>query len=245
VRSNVVGDLTEVFADDLGTGGFGVGENLAEMLVAVSAVEHFVFLTVIGSGEETGEVTFTSGGGVFFTEREKFGVVFWVPGEGVDAVEAKNVIDAEQVKEVAEFSNAALPPAVVVLGNGVPVVEGNAPVLPPLDGEGVVLEEGFWGGAAKPVEVEPLGLKEDIGGVVGDANGDVTHELDAALVGMLAEVSPLTEGVVLNPSVVVEGLRGFLRGVVELFLEVITGFVWGVISLVPVRPDFGAVFNIL
>jgi len=59
------------------------------------------------------------------------------------------VVNAEEVEEVGELSDAAFPPLVFVFGNGVPVVVWDTPVLSPFDGEFVVFEEFFWGSAAK------------------------------------------------------------------------------------------------
>jgi len=52
----------------------------------------------------------------------------------------------------------------------------------------------------------------------------------------MAKSVPLTEGVVLNPSVVVELLLGVLWLLGQLLFLVGAGFFWGVVVWVPVLP---------
>ena len=89
---------------------------------------------------------------------------------------------------------ASSPPGVIVLGHAFPIVEREAPVLSPFFGERVSLEGLFRRRAAGVLEVEDVRFAPDIRAVPADADGDVSHERNAFVLGMLTNRQPLCVG---------------------------------------------------
>lgn len=180
--------------------------------------------------------------GLMVVYAEEFVVAPGVPWEAVDAVEAEDVVDAEHAEDLGEVAEAGAPPGEAVCGHGVPIVEGDAPVLAPLVDEGVLGIVAFWGDAAEPIGVEAVAIKKHICGVEGDADGDVSHELDAEGVCMGAQGEPLAEAEPLDVGEVAE-LGGDGGGVFGAKIgDVGEGTIWGAARFWPLVPgEFWAV----
>ena len=101
-------------------------------------------------------------------ERQKLAVAARPPGKGVDAIKTEDVVDAEEMKNLAHPLDPLPPPIEVVAPQDVPAIERDAPVLAPLLREGVVLEIRFGGRPARPVERKSLGMSEDVRAVIND-----------------------------------------------------------------------------
>src|SRR5262249_39195859 len=83
------------------------------------------------------------------------------------------------------------PPLKIVPAHDAPVIERNAPVLSPSLCKSVVLKNWLWRRPPEPVEHEFIPAREDIRAVVTDAEGNVAHERDGALLRIRFDISPL------------------------------------------------------
>src|SRR4029078_11299633 len=124
-------------------------------------------------------------------KRQEFFVRFGPPWEGIDAVKSLGVIDPEEMKHSSGTADTLSPPLEIVGAHGAPAVERNAPVLSPFLCERVVLEVWLWRRAAEPIEQKFIGARENIGAVITDAEWNIAHQRDAALLRMRFDVAPL------------------------------------------------------
>ena len=131
---------------------------------------------------------FGAGGGDPFSVGGVGGVVGDFPGGG----EAAEVVDADDVAETEGGAEAGGPPVVVVAVHGFPVVDGVAPVLA---GGAEVVGRGAGVGAEaeEAVEFEEVGFTPDVGGIVGDEDGEVAEDLDVVGARVFAEGGELAE----------------------------------------------------
>ena len=97
--------------------------------------------------------------------------------------------------EDAFYPAHALPPPIkIACPHRVPAVKRTAPVLSPFLRELVFLEKWFRRRAGRPIERELVTPREDIDTVVTDAERDVAHQGDAALVRKRFKFAPLLMG---------------------------------------------------
>ena len=151
-----------------------------------------------------------AGHGFGFVEGQELGVALRPPREAVDAVEPQHVVDAEDVEDIRQLADAPAPPAEAGPFHVGPAVERDAPVLPPLLHERIVLEDGLRRCAARPVEVELFRLEEHIHAVVAHPDGDIAHQAHPACFGVGTQGLPLREGDPLDERVEGEGGLGAL-----------------------------------
>ena len=131
---------------------------------------------------------FCAGGGDPFSVGAVFGVGGDFPGGG----EAAEVVDADDIAEAHGGAEAGDPPVVGVVLHGFPVVDGVAPVLAG-GAEVVGRGAGVGAGAEVAVEFEEVGVGPDVGGIVGDEDGEVAEDLDGVGAGVFAEGGELAE----------------------------------------------------
>src|SRR5690606_32076906 len=122
--------------------------------------------SVVGARLESGALALRALTGGLGIQVEVVAILLRPPRKAVDAVEAEDVIDAEEVEELAHAAHPAAPPAEIIGAHGVPVIQGDAPVLPPLLDEGVVLEDAVRRGASRPAGAEKVRLRPDVGAVI-------------------------------------------------------------------------------
>src|SRR6056297_1364270 len=112
------------------------------------------------------------------------------------------MIDPQHPEDVGRLADTLTPPLKVGLLMHLPAIKRNAPVLPPLLHELIVLEERFRRGSAVPVEIEEIEIGPDITAVEADAEGDVSHQADVFGPRILGDSLPLLEGDPLDIGVV-------------------------------------------
>lgn len=126
-------------------------------------------------------------------QAEEIAISFWVPWEGVDSVEAEDVVDAKHSEDLGEAAETFAPPCEASFCHGLPVIEGDAPVLAPFVDEGIFCGVTFGWGSAEPMGLEYGAVEKYVCRVEGYADGEVSHEFDPAVVGVGAEIEPLAE----------------------------------------------------
>ena len=238
MRTNVFRHAAEVLANHFA--GARSGENGAQPTVTIGAVGLSIFCRFIIAPSPLRQASACAFTGLLGREFEKFGIASRTPRKGVDAVESEDVVDAEQRENFRQLADALLPPREALLLHQVPAIERNAPVLAPALDEAIMLEHGLRGSAAEPLQVEKFRLKKDIGGVIGNANRDVAHQLHSELVGESTHLTPLAEAQPLHPDV--EFALLFDDAAVRLALlgEVITRVAGCAIGRGPLIPAFAA-----
>ena len=120
-------------------------------------------------------------------------------GNGPVALEAAEMVDADDIVELLRAADAADPPAEAVLRHGLVVVERVAPELPVL-AEAVRRDAGDLGGHVVLVELEHFGFCPHVGGVHRHIDGQVADDADAERVDVRLECLPLAEEEKLNVS---------------------------------------------
>ena len=118
-------------------------------------------------------------------------------GHGPVALEAAEVVDADDVVELRRSANASDPPLKAVLLHGLVVVEWVAPELT-VGAEVVRRHAGDLNGHVSLVELEFLRLAPHVGGVHRHIDGDVADDADAETVDVALERTPLPEEEKLN-----------------------------------------------
>jgi hypothetical protein len=108
-------------------------------------------------------------------KRQEFFVPFGPPGKGIDAVKSLDMIDPEQMKDSSGSSDPFSPPLKIVGAHGAPAVERNAPVLSPFLCKRVVLEMRLRRSTTEPIEQKFVGMRENVGAVITDAEWNVAH----------------------------------------------------------------------
>ncbi len=111
-------------------------------------------------------------------------------GDGVVALEAPEMVDADDVVDGSSVFDALLPPAEVFGLMAGPVVERVAPELT-VGGKGVGRTSGNAGQVDGAVGLEQLRVGPEVAGIGADVDGDVAHQLDAVAVGVGLEGVPL------------------------------------------------------
>ena len=112
---------------------------------------------------------------------------FFFGGDGPVGLEAAEVVEADDVVELAGAAHAVDPPGEALLGEHIPAIEGVAPALAG-GGEVVGRDAGDADGLEVVVEVEELGMDPDVGRIHVDEDGHVAEDADRVLGGGLAEV---------------------------------------------------------
>ena len=105
---------------------------------------------------------------------------FFFSGDGPVGLEAAEVVEADDVVHGVGAADAIDPPVAIAFEQHVPAVEGVAPALAGL-AEVVGGDAGDADGREVFAELEDVGMSPDVGAVVGDEDGDVANEADAAL----------------------------------------------------------------
>ena len=113
------------------------------------------------------------------------------------ALQAPEVVNAEDVVQPGGALDAADPPGVAVGLHGVPIVQGIAPELS-IGGEVIGRNAGYLGGHVPLVQLESPGVGPHIGGVHGYINRQVADDADALFVGVGPQGLPLAEEQVLD-----------------------------------------------
>ena len=124
-------------------------------------------------------------------KRQEFLVPLGSPGKGVDAVKSLDVIDPEEMKDPSGSADPFSPPLEIVGAHGAPAIERNAPVLAPFLRERVVFKMRLRRSATEPVEQKFIGVRENIGAVITDAERNIAHQRHAALLRVRFDVAPL------------------------------------------------------
>ena len=106
--------------------------------------------------------------------------------------ETAEVVDADNVVQLARAVNAADPPAEAVAAHGVPIVQGVAPQLT-VGGEVVRRYARHRLGHQLFVQLEELRLRPHVGGVQRHVDGQVADDVDALTVDVVPEGVPLAE----------------------------------------------------
>src|SRR6185312_11191919 len=100
-----------------------------------------------------------------------------VSGDGPEGFEAAEVVEADEVVERERTTDARDPPVEAAFFKQAPLVKRVAPALAGC-GEVIRRDAGDTGGLTLVVELEDLGVRPDVGGVVADEDGDVTEDFD-------------------------------------------------------------------
>ena len=108
------------------------------------------------------------------------------------ALEAAEMVDADDIIQLLRAVDAAYPPAVAVGLHCVPIVQGVAPELP-LVGEIIGRDAGHLDGDVILIELEEARLAPDIRRVERDIDRHIADELHALLVRVIAQRVPLAE----------------------------------------------------
>src|SRR5262249_2446710 len=109
------------------------------------------------------------------------------------------------------------PPLKIARAHCAPAIERNAPVLSPFLCKRVVLENWLGRSATKPVEHEFIPVREDVGAVVTDAEGNVHHRRHAGLLRVLFDVPPLLMS---NPLHVAKEISAFHKACLLVMREI-------------------------
>src|SRR4029450_6327958 len=111
--------------------GAGFVQNNAQVFFAFA----FVRLGVFGGFVVTWNETWCAAAGSFEhlipIERKKLLVLPWPPGERIDAIKSKHVINAKEMKNAPDSPDPLAPPLKIVCAHSVPAIERNAPILAP------------------------------------------------------------------------------------------------------------------
>ena len=184
------------FPEVLGDEAVGAGflEQDAEEHVALAAVVFAVLGRAVVALGETRQPPAGERLRLIGREVGEARVLVRPPREIPNAEKPERMVDAQQVENRARGLQPAAPPAEIVARHRLPVVEREAPVLPPVLGEGVGLENLLRRGAARAGLVENPGLGPNIGAVNAHADRDVAHEGDAEFVECGADRPPLRDG---------------------------------------------------
>ena len=123
-------------------------------------------------------------------------------GDGVVALEAAEVVDADDVINGGGVLHPALPPGKVLCLVAGPVVERVAPELA-VGRKSIRRAAGHLGQVDLPIGLEKLWPGPEVAGIRADVDGDVAHQLNALLVGVGLEGAPLGEEEELHSLVVI------------------------------------------
>ncbi len=130
------------------------------------------------------------------------------PGrDGPVGVEGPEVVDADGVVQPGTPVDALLPEQEYLPLVALPVIEGVAPELA-LSGEGVWGYTGCRSQTALTVHLEQLRVEVELCAVAGQIDGDVPHNANSLLIGVVLQVEPL-----LIEDVLKEGVEGHPLGV--------------------------------
>ena len=131
----------------------------------------------------------------------------FVPGgDGVVALKAAEVVDADHVVNGGGVLHPALPPGKVRGLMPGPVVERVAPELA-VGGKGVWRAAGHLGQVDLPIGLEELRVGPQVAGIRADIDGNVTHQLHAFCIGIGLEGVPLGVEEELHGLVIIHLLR--------------------------------------
>ena len=124
-------------------------------------------------------------------QREKFFVLLRTPGERVNAIETQNMVDPKKVKASPDAADPLPPPIEIPVTHHVPVKNRDSPILSPFLGEPVVLKMGFRRCASTPIMRKFIRPCENVRAVVADAEWNIAHQRNAALIGIRLDGRPL------------------------------------------------------
>ena len=178
IRSHVIGNLPQIFADDVPLA--RLLEHGEEIFLSVAPVLLAVFCGIIGSRLEAGQWAARARSRFVEAQRKEFGVARRMPRKPVDAVKPEHVIDAKEIEKFAHAMHTLPPPAEPIRLVSRPIVQRDAPVLAPFLDKGVMLENPIRRSAAAPAGPEEFRMRPDIGALKRDAKGNVAHQADAA-----------------------------------------------------------------
>ena len=206
--ADIMGDVAEVFADE--AAGACFVDEMGEDFDSLVAIGGLVGRGIVWERDEMGEMPSRDGGGFVGGEGDEIVIAIGEPREGVDAEEAEDMIDAKEVESGADLADALPPPGEIFLAMLIPFVEGDAPILAPLGGEGIIGEIVVGARAAAPLVIEELRVSPDIGAEVTDSEGDIAHQGDAFGGGVRFSGEPLLIGepleVLVEADLVEEGI---------------------------------------
>ena len=111
-------------------------------------------------------------------------------GDGIIALEAPEMVDADDIVDGGGVLDTPFPPAEVLGLMAGPVVERVAPELA-VGGKGVGRAPGHIGQMDGSIGLEQFRTCPEVAGVRADVDGDVAHQLDAVAVGVGLEGIPL------------------------------------------------------
>ena len=127
-------------------------------------------------------------------------------------LEAAEMVQTDSIIPLSGSSQTAQPPGEAVFFHLVPAVQGVAPELT-VGGEGIGRAAGYAGGAQGSVQLEQLGAGPDLHGVVGDIDGHVADDGDAAFPGMVPEGVPLAGEDILDEALEADLITQLVAGV--------------------------------
>ena len=239
MRAHVVGHGAEILRHDFIRRGSGYDD--AQILVPGGEVRGFVLVGVIGVLFVMRQTTTGALLGFVIAEMKELGIPLRPPGEAVDAVKAKHMVDAEDVEHLRELLHPTLPPTEAIRLHHIPAIQRDAPVLAPTLHEVVVFKIRLRRRTTAPLEVELLGLKEHIRATPGDAKRHIAHEFHPLVRCIGPHCAPLAEAQPLHIGMEVQLLTDLRRVRLTLLGEPGAGFGTAVGFRRPVRPVFMAV----
>src|SRR6516162_523847 len=125
-RAHIIRDGTEIFSDN--SRGAARVQNRLQIMFARAAIGLGLRRTIISARREMRGTPTGFLQHLFPVQGQDFLVQLWPPRKGVDAVKAEHVIDAEEMKNVADPAGATLPPGETVLLHYIPAISRDAPV---------------------------------------------------------------------------------------------------------------------
>src|SRR4030095_5503635 len=121
------------------------------------------------------------------------------------------------MKDPPRSTDPFAPPLKIVRAHCAPAIERNAPVLSPFLCKWVVLENWLGRSAAKPIQHEFIGARENVGAVIADAERNVAHQRHAALLRVRFDVPPLLMS---NPLHVTKEISALCKACLSVMREI-------------------------
>ena len=159
--------------------------------------------------------------GSFFPVAARRGLILGRDGE--EFVKSPEMIDPDDVKELAAFADAADPPVIPFRGMAVPVVERIAPQLP-VRRKAVRRHAGDQTDPSALVEHKEVAMRPEVGAVMRDVDRDVADDPDALRSGIRSQRLPLLQELILDIFVKcdfpLQLLRPFCAGFFPVFRDI-------------------------
>src|SRR5713226_810455 len=138
MRPDIIGHGAEIFSD--GARIPRLLEDNAQAFFAFTSISFTILRRRIIARREVGSAAGSPFQHLIPIEGEKVAIFARSPGEGVDPVKTKDVINTKEMKAAPHAPDALPPPIEIPLAHRIPAKKWNAPVLSPFLGELVVFE---------------------------------------------------------------------------------------------------------